>query len=130
MQQQNSPKAIGGLVCGVVSLVLMFIGLFTAGIAGIIGLAVGIVGLVLSFYHGSEGNALHHGDSGSYRFYYRRVPVCNLWVGLLCLLLLCLERIRKCCKFFGPVGKCFGLIEHTELLTENLLCGNKPISSE
>ncbi len=48
MQQQNSPKAIGGLVCGVVSLVLMFIGLFTAGIAGIIGLAVGIVGLVLS----------------------------------------------------------------------------------
>ena len=37
MQQQNSPKAIGGLVCGIVSLVLM-----------LIGLAVGIVGLVLS----------------------------------------------------------------------------------
>ena len=28
MQQQNSPKAIGGLVCGVVSLVFLLIGLF------------------------------------------------------------------------------------------------------
>ena len=46
--QQNSPKAIGGLVCGILSLVLMLIGLFTVGIGGIIGLAVGIVGLVLS----------------------------------------------------------------------------------
>ncbi len=54
MQQQNSPKAIGGLVCGIVSLVLMLIGLFTAGIAGIIGLAVGIVGLVLSIWLGRK----------------------------------------------------------------------------
>ena len=46
--QQNNPKAIGGLVCGILSLVLMLIGLFTVGIGGIIGLAVGIVGLVLS----------------------------------------------------------------------------------
>ena len=129
MQQQNSPKAIGGLVCGVVSLVLMFIGLFTAGIAGIIGLAVGIVGLVLSIMARKEMPSTM-ATAGLIVSIYRRVPVCNLWVGLLCLLLLCLERIRKCCKFFGPVGKCFGLIEHTELLTENLLCGNKPISSE
>ena len=48
MQQQNSPKAIAGLVCGIVSIVLMLIGIFTVGIGGIIGLAVGIVGLVLS----------------------------------------------------------------------------------
>ena len=46
--QQNNPKAIGGLVCGIVSLVLMLIGLFTVGIGGIVGLAVGVVGLVLS----------------------------------------------------------------------------------
>ena len=109
MQQQYSPKAIGGLVCGVVSLVLMLIGLFTAGIAGIIGLAVGNCRFG-SFYYGPEGNALYYGDSGSCHFHYRRVSLCNLWVGMLCLLLLCLERIRKRCKFFGPVGKRFKLI--------------------
>ena len=48
MQQQNSPKAIGGLVCGIISLVLMLIGIFTIGIAGIIGLVVGVVGLIFS----------------------------------------------------------------------------------
>lgn len=47
MQQQNSPKAIGGLVCGVVSLVFLLIGLFVWFIC-FIGLAIGIVGLVLS----------------------------------------------------------------------------------
>ena len=47
MQQQNSPKAIGGLVCGVVSLAFLLIGLFVWFIC-FIGLAIGIVGLVLS----------------------------------------------------------------------------------
>ena len=50
MQQQNSPKAIGGLACGVISIVLVIIGFvpYTLGIPGLIGLVVSIVGLVLS----------------------------------------------------------------------------------
>lgn len=47
MQQQNSPKAIGGLVCGVVSLVFLLIGLFV-WVMCFVGLAVGVVGLILS----------------------------------------------------------------------------------
>lgn len=46
--QQNNVKAIVGLSCGIVSLVLWLIGCFTVGIGGIIGMIVGIVGLVFS----------------------------------------------------------------------------------
>lgn len=46
MQQQNSPKAIGGLVCGVVSLVFLLIGLFVWFIC-FIGLAMA---LLVSFF--------------------------------------------------------------------------------
>lgn len=102
MQQQNSPKAIGGLVCGVVSLVFLLIGLFLWFIC-FIGLAIGIVGLVLSIMARKEMPSSYGNGRFDY-FYYRRFSLCINWSKLCNLLLCCSKYLWQRCEFSEPVG--------------------------